>query len=286
VTRLIAFALLAAGVASAAAAQGQLPVAPPPREIRPDGSRDPAPAGGTAKRENPLDVVERIIKNSNEVGDKLAMTDTGGTTREKQKKILQDIDALLKQDDPPPDKNQDKQDQKDKQDEQDQKDKKDNKQDKSDKSDKKDDMMPNGGMGDMPPMKKDGMGGGGGMDQQPMGGDQITDRQPRKGGGQKQEPKEGRPKGGGQKQQPMGGKQPMQPPKDPKTGKTPDPTPGMPVPGQPLLPHEEEVVKDVWGHLPDKLRQQATQYYKQDFMPRYTELLKHYYSSVRDAQQK
>ena len=66
-------------------------------------------------------------------------------------------------------------------------------------------------------------------------------------------------------------------------GKVPDPQPGDPKgPGMPLLPIEDEIVKDVWGHLPDKLRQQATQYYQQDFMPRYTELLKLYYSSLAE----
>ena len=46
--------------------------------------------------------------------------------------------------------------------------------------------------------------------------------------------------------------------------------------------HCEEVAKEVWGHLPDKLRQQMSQYYKEDFTPKYAELLKLYYSSLSD----
>ena len=75
---------------------------------------------------------------------------------------------------------------------------------------------------------------------------------------------------------------PTQPPKN-TGGKVPDPKPGDPKgPGIPVLPIEDEIVKEVWGHLPDKMRQQATQYYQQDFMPRYTELLKLYYSSLAE----
>src|SRR5205085_1791114 len=74
-------------------------VAPPPREVRADGSRDPVPSAENAPKENPLEVVERIVKNSKAVGDKLAMTDTGEETRGTQKTILKDIDSLLEQQD-------------------------------------------------------------------------------------------------------------------------------------------------------------------------------------------
>jgi hypothetical protein len=52
---------------------------------------------------------------------------------------------------------------------------------------------------------------------------------------------------------------------------------------KPSLPLDEDVAKEVWGHLPDKLRQQVTQYYKEQFMPRYTDLLKQYYSSLANT---
>ena len=52
-----------------------------------------------------------------------------------------------------------------------------------------------------------------------------------------------------------------------------------PVP-RPSVPLDDEVAKEVWGHLPDKVRQQVTQYYKEEFMPRYADLLKQYYASL------
>ncbi len=279
--RVLFFALLAAGVVSVSASRADVEVAPPPREIRADGSRDPAPMPEVVKKEDPREVVERIIKNSKAVGDKLAQTDTGTDTQQAQSKILKDIDALLNKDDPPPqpDKNdmnmnpdmnpdmsKDKKDMKDK--------------------DMKSDMMPMGGMGDkkmdMMPM---GGGGGSGMDQQPMGGGQPRERRPRQQGGDKkdqQQPKDQNMGAGGS------GNQQKQPanPKDPKNtgGKTPDPHGDKPPPpsGLPLFPTDDDVARQAWGHLPDKLRQQATQYYKQDFMPRYAELLKQYYSSMNE----
>ncbi len=137
-------------------------------------------------------------------------------------------------------------------------------------------MMPMGNMNDMPPMKKD-MGGMG-----PMGDDDSPKgRRPRQQNGEPKE-KDGQPMNADGKPEPK----PMSgtPPKDPKNpgGGRPDPLGESTDPSRMSLPFEDEIVKDVWGHLPDKLRQQATQYYKQDFMPRYSELLKHYYSSLSD----
>ncbi|MFO0803688.1 MAG: hypothetical protein U0791_11300 [Gemmataceae bacterium] len=235
-------------VASAA----ELPVAPPPREIRPDGSRDAAPSPGP--KENPAEVVDRIIKNSKDVGDKLAKTDTGEQTRGTQKSILKDIDSLIEdQENPPPmggdsdDMNKDK-----------------------NKEMNKSDMPMDG----MPP--KNG--------EQPK----QEGRKPRQGG-----PKGGpppMPMPGGQKPEPgmaKGDPMPM-----PMNGKEKDMTGGAANAGvptgkaKPALPIDDSVVKEVWGHLPDKLRQQVTQYYKEEFMPKYSDLLKRYYSSLANAPMK
>jgi len=273
--RSLAFALCTAGLLGVSAARGEVDVAPAPREIRADGSRDPVPAPANAQKENPLVVVERIIKNSTAVGDKLARTDTGAETRGKQVTILKDIQSLIdQQENPPPepDKNEDKS--------------QDKNQDKS--QDQNPDKKPdNGKMNDMMPM--------GGMNQpknEDMGsaeeGDQPMPRRPRQQAGKEPMPKSGQG-AGGQATGQTGKKQPQQanntPPKNPMNNSAarPDPKPGNPKePGRPLLPIEDEIVKEVWGHLPDKMRQQATQYYQQDFMPRYTELLKLYYSSLAE----
>lgn len=234
-----------------AAAQGA-DVAPPPREVRPDGSRDPVPAAGP--KENPVEVVERIVKNSKDVGDKLAKTDTGAETRGTQKTILKDIDSLIEQQENPPPQS-------------------------GDMNDKNMDMNKN----DMP---KNGMDPKNGM--QPKNGNQQSNgRKPRQGekggekGGQQPKPGGGKPDDGMAKANPM----PMPGGKDSKGG----PTAGSPM-GQvavkPSLPIDDSVVKEVWGHLPDKLRQQVSQYYKEQFMPKYSDLLKQYYSSLANVPMK
>jgi hypothetical protein len=245
----------------------ELPVAPPPREIRPDGSRDAVPAAGP--KENPAEVVDRIIKNSKDVGEKLAKTDTGAETRGTQKTILKDIDSLIdQQENPPPQDDMNK--------------------DNKDKKDMNKDDMPKDGKNDMPKDGKKGMNPMGG--QQPKDGNQQSKgRKPRQ-GGQK----------GGQPPMPMGGQKPEpgmaqgNPMPMPMNGKEKDMTGGTANAGvpmgkaatKPMLPIDDSVVKEVWGHLPDKLRQQVTQYYKEEFMPKYSDLLKRYYSSLANAPQK
>ena len=75
-------------------------------------------------------------------------------------------------------------------------------------------------------------------------------------------------------------------PKDPKEQKNPGAAaagnPGGKLVPRASLPFDEDVAKDVWGHLPPKLRQQMTEYYKEDVMPKYSELLKLYYSSLSE----
>lgn len=271
------FALLVAALLYQAA-DARIDIAPAPREIRPDGSRDPAPQPAAARRENPLEVVQRIIKNSNAVGDKLAMIDTGTETRGKQETILKDIQSLIdQQENPPPKPDQNPSDDmnKDKSPMGGMDDKKDMG-DKGDKGDKQDASPMPKGKGD----KGDkGMGKG---EKSDVNDDEPMGRRPRRQGNEKnEEPKDQKGSGGSQQPQPMTST-PMQPPKN-TGGKVPDPQPGDPNgPPIPLLPLEDEIVKEVWGHLPDKMRQQATQYYQQDFMPRYTELLKLYYSSLAE----
>lgn len=290
-SRGLLFALLTAGVLSASSSRAQVEVAPAPRAIRPDGTRDPVPGSTAAQKENPLVVVQRIIKNSKTVGDKLAMTDTGTETRQTQEKILKDIQSLIdQQDNPPPspDKNPDKN--PDKEPDKKQKNMDDTKDKKPDDMNKKSDMMPQGGMNDMPPMPKD-MGMGGMPPPMADNDDEPHARRPRQQNGNQPEQKDGQPKNPSSgKQQPQPQTQAKNPPpKDPKNtgGVVPDPSRGNPTdPGRPLLPFEDEIVKEVWGHLPDKMRQQATQYYQQDFMPRYTELLKLYYSSLAEKSER
>jgi len=116
--------------------------------------------------------------------------------------------------------------------------------------------MPNGGssgQGQQKPMS-DGAGGPG-AGQKPM---------PSGTGGSKPEPQSG--EAGGKEQSGQGSTG--------QGGKS----------GAPLLPNEDPFTKQVWGHLPEKLRQQALQSYKEQFMPRYNGLLKQYYNSLADQE--
>ncbi len=121
---------------------------------------------------------------------------------------------------------------------------------------------PNGGM--PPPM-----GGNSGMKPMPMSG---SGQRPKRGGGMK----EPMPMGTGMKE-PM-----MQPGGTGKPGTNSGDT-GKPKGGPPpTLPNEDPFTKQVWGHLPEKLRQQASQYYREQYMPKYQEMLKQYYSNLAE----
>jgi hypothetical protein len=173
------------------AADAQIDVAPAPREVRPDGTRDPAPQPAAQRPENPFQVVQRIIKNSNAVGDKLAMTDTGTETRGKQETILKDIQSLIdQQEDPPPpkpDQGQSDDRDKDKMPMGGMDDKKDmgDMGDKDDKGDKQDTPPMPKGMGDKGQKGSKGMGDKG--DKGDMGDDEPMGRRPRRQGNE--EPK-------------------------------------------------------------------------------------------------
>ena len=143
-----------------------------------------------------------------------------------------------------------------------------------------------------PPMGGDGGGGMpppmGGEQPPPMGGQKpMGQGQPMPMGGQK--PMGGQPMPMGQSQpMPMGG-QPMpmgqgqnaqQSAGGSKPGIAGATTPSKPPP----LALEDRVTKDVWGHLPPQLRQKMNQYYHEQFMPRYAELLKQYYTELAERE--
>ena len=75
--------------------------------------------------------------------------------------------------------------------------------------------------------------------------------------------------------------QPMQNAGEPKnpTGNT-----GTGSKSKPALPFDDAVTKQVWGHLPERLRQEMNQYYKEQFMPKYGEMLKQYYGSLAERE--
>jgi len=261
---------------------------PPPREILADGSRAPAPApdpntqtakaakpGTELKADDPAQTVEKIIKNSKEIAERLSMTDTGKDTLKTQDETLALIDSLLNPPNPPPSGGSDN-----KQDMNDQKDKNDDKKDMKDPSGGKDNKQE-------PKMGMDPQGG-----MQPQDGNKQANsgRRPRMGSDNDKKEPDMTPMAGNDKKEPMpGGMAKGGMPMMPMPGGNMNPNGGVPMgtlTAKPTLPLDDEVTKEVWGHLPDKLRQQVTQYYKEQFMPKYSDLLKQYYSSLANQNPK
>jgi hypothetical protein len=211
--------------------------------------------------DDPLKLIERITRNARAVGDRLQKEDSGAQTQSTQEQLLKDIDSLLK---PPP-------------------------------------PMGGAGGGNSPPPPM-GMGGGsappptgeGGPEMNPMNsGSGGKSKRPR--GGDMNEQQSGgqssrQPMGGGvdQKKEPQGSTQPD--PKSSPQGGESSGKPGQRGSGDggkqsnPNLPLDDPFTRRVWGHLPEKLRQQAMQSYREQFMPRYSEMLKQYYSTLNEKQ--
>lgn len=283
-TRTTLFAAALFGLLSSAGSRADVEVAPPPREVGPDGKTPPAPTPDAApKSTNPVETVEKIITNSKAIADRLARTDTGTETRKTQDQTLALIDSLLNPDSPPPmsGENQDN----------DQNPDQNKGQEPKGSQGEKKDNDPNGAKGGGMPEPKDGMPPGGEAKDRPQG------RRPRAGSDQAKNEKKPPPKDSGKN--PSGSKADKKPGDSPMGGATakkePDPkdgtggaTGGVPKgpPTGPSLPLADDVVKEVWGNLPDRERQQLTQYYREQFMPRYSELLKQYFSSLAENSRK
>lgn len=247
---------------------------------------------------------ERIAANAQKAGDRLKEKDPGQETRKIQDDIIKDIDALLKKAQqpppmppmmpdmnpmmpPPPMMNMNP-------------------------------MMPppmmNMGMG-MPPMMNpmknmSGMGMpmmnmGMGTPPMPMGNMGMGNPPPQGSNGRR--PKkdrrgEGEPMPEAKNDPPMmkemgmgmGMGQPMNGKMDPKegpmakkdnTGAKDDPF-GKSGPKRKDDQRFADLYKDVWGHLPDRLRQEMDLYYREQFMPRYSELLRQYYAAIAEQKKK
>lgn len=212
---------------------------------------DPDPAK-TEPDEDPATILERITQTADAVSDRLKDKDTGTDTRQRQEQLLKDIDKLLKP--PPPMDNQ------------------------GGGSDMPPPDMPPPPGGMPPPM---GMGGGmpppmgGGGRQKPPRGSRGEGQPPPMGAGGMNEPMP-MPKGNN----PMGA--------EPKPGQAGAGNPG-PKGGQkspPALPLDVPFTKEVWGHLPEKARQEVAQYYREQYLPRYNELLKQYYTALAERERK
>lgn len=257
-TRLL---FLAAFAASAAA------MPPVPRVVLPESVVNP-PKPGDAEKSDPAALAEQIAKDAKGLGEKLASKDTGPETLTGQEKLKKDIEKLIESlENPPP-------------------------------------MGGGGGGGGSPPppMGGGGGGGGGGSPPPPPGGGGSSGSS----GGSSGKPSGGRAerkekRGTGQKPEQSGGGQPMPMGSEPAGGNKPgdkEPAGGKPgepkgngQPGgggtsKPALPLDEAIARDFWGNLPDLPRQRMMQFFREQYLSRYKDLLPQYYQSLSEKDKK
>ncbi len=228
--------------------------------------RELAPAEAPALTD-PAELAKRIGENVRKANERLRAKDAGAPTRRAQEQVLRDLDALLNPPTPP----------------------------NPPPSSPPPPMPMDGSPPPMPPTPPPGQGGSP-PPMPPMGGGQPMP--PPKGGGQPK-PKSWRDQAGDDAPMPTGpmpmgaeapgGPRPMPPgakpegePKEPADGGEGEPPQAPPRSRPGVPPPEDAVAKQVWGHLPERVRRQANQYYREQFMPKYSELLKRYYAGLAE----
>ncbi len=135
-----------------------------------------------------------------------------------------------------------------------------------------------------PPPQDQNMGGGmsnmgGGMSKQSMGSDSSSSGPPSR-KERRERAKQNGSNSGGVARQP----QPMSDPSRPEAKIGIGPAEASPnrIGSKAAMPRIPDVYKEVWGHLPEKMRQEMDLYFRDRFMPRYSELLRQYYSSLAE----
>jgi hypothetical protein len=269
----------------------EVEIAPPPRAV--DDQIEPR--SHPVVPENPLEILQRIIRNAQKASQELAQANPGPQTQQTQRDILKDIDALLQPPPPPPSQEQPKTDPPQKSPKDPPPDKQDNKAPQQSPMTKPEPpntsssstQQPKGGM---PPQ-------GSMSNASPPSGGKSPSTSPGKSESSSSSVR--RPRHTPQAQQPDKQAQGNPSPPDRMAQKNPlqatqqtDPEPKTPGNLRPDAqkkppsssrsdPHtrEQEWVRNVWGHLPDTLRRQASEYYRQELIPKYSKLLEQYYSS-------
>ena len=273
--RLFAFIVAVVVVGSVIAQEAQKPKAED-KKVEPKAT---APKSDEKPSEEDVDVhktAERIAENAQKASDRLKEKDPGADTRKIQDEIVKDIDALIKKaQNPPPPMNSDMS--------------------PMTPPPPKSDMMPppmgNNGGGKQP---KPGMNGGGAPPKSSGGGGSSDGNK-----GDRRSRRERRPRG----QSPMGmddpvgkggpgGMNPMAAAAEPKdVGREKPSRDGMGDRFGKASPKRQndklsDLYRDLWGHLPDRMRQEMDLYYREKFMPRYSELLRQYYASLAEQRKK
>lgn len=257
------FALTVLGLAANFATAGIIPPIPrlPASALKPPDMPD-QPA------EDPAKLAERITENTKKAGDQLAKDDTGTGTRKTQNQILKDIDALLKQSQNPPPPPM------------------------GGGSSPNNDQSNSGNQSQNPrDGQSQGQSGSRGSGNSRQGSGGSGARKPNSGqrsGGSWRERRNSNAGGAQQanKPQPMPkGTDAGQPMPQTNAGNSANPgAGGSQAKAKPDLPLDEAITKQVWGHLPERLRQQMSQYYRERFMPKYGDLLRQYYASLAERE--
>jgi hypothetical protein len=205
---------------------------------------DDQPEPGDEPELDPQQVLNRALKNSRTVEERLANKEVGDGTKQLQRDILKDLDSLIEehkrqQQDQAEAQNQDQQ------------------QDKQN------------GPGKQGQQQAGNMGGKQGQRPQQGSGGQR--------GSRRTQTVRRRGQGSGQSQQAMGQGQKSQ------GGNSKSPEGGMGGNGGAEEMNKlAEVYKDIWGELPKALRQEMDAYSREEFMTKYKDVLKQYYATVAE----
>jgi hypothetical protein len=232
---------------------------PTPRVILPNGPAVPSPAESLT---DPLKLAERIASTGKAVSNQLAEAKTTAATRSDQARLRQDLDDLIR----------------------------------ILENQQQNTPCPKGGSDGMPPPNP----------MPPMTGQSGTESPmamtgsppPPPSSKSKSSPNSdsqspsGPPKPTDQSTANDGGSESTKPPMDGSSaasksdGKT---AAGTEKPGQknsppPMLPLEESLARDFWGHLPDAPRKQMMQFFREQALPGYQKLLADYYQSLAEKE--
>jgi hypothetical protein len=226
-----------------------------PKQGEPKEGDDPGPAGDDAQPDE-AEVLNRVGKNMRTSEDRLDHAELTDGTRQVQEDIIKDLDSLINQL-----KNggegQDQNDQQDQQGDQQ------NQQDKQQGAKQKQNGQTKIGMGKQKRSLR--------------GQQQAKAQQGRKPAGQKPGQQQGQQamaqnQNGGQNQQ-QGAQQPAL---EGGRGGQSEAAPSKLA----------EMYKDVWGHLPETMRAEMNAYSREQFMAKYNDLIKQYYSTVAEKSRK
>jgi hypothetical protein len=245
---------------------------PPPRKLGDDENKK-SPERETPAAKTPEDdeaqILERLTKNSKSAEDRLADADPGDKTQKLQHDVLTDIDELIKRM-------------------------------KQQQQQSQSSQSSSSSSSTSSPSSSSSSGRSSQQQQRSGGGAQSRNEQRER---RRQQQQAQNSSGSQSKKQPGG---PAQKSGEASAGKQPMPMgaggtgsdaeksgsggTGARAGGKQTKEKEEnklgELYKDVWGHLPEKMRMEMDSYFKDRFMPRYNDLLKQYYSTIAEQNKK